>query len=223
MVDGSPQRRSRTGRLAPGEARRLLVDSARELFARHGYTRTSTKAIAHRAGVAEVLLFRHFGGKALLFRTAVHEPLVETLQDYVRAWEAGEHGPPVARAFVAALFDSLVLSRGAVVALSVAQVHTDVVRVVLEAEDDALTEVLRRLEYVFLQEAAERGLVGLNPPLSVRGTVGMLVATAVTWEWLRRDDEGPQGCAASDARDRMVAEFEQLMLHGIWHRQADDG
>ncbi|OLL73475.1 hypothetical protein Ae168Ps1_1857c [Pseudonocardia sp. Ae168_Ps1] len=211
-------------RPAPGQARELLLESARELFARRGYTRTSTKAIADRAGVAEVMLFRHFGGKALLFRAAVHAPLVEALQSYVKAWEAGEHGPPVARAFVAALFGSLFSERRAVVALSAAQVHADQVRAILETEEDALADVLRRLEAVFLREAADRGLAGLNPPLSVRGTVGMVVAAAVTWDWLMRTGAGPGSAeqAPVAVRDELVSEFEQLMVLGVWHREDRD-
>jgi AcrR family transcriptional regulator len=41
---------------------RLLV-AAKELFARNGYERTSTAAIARRAGTSESQLVRHFGGK----------------------------------------------------------------------------------------------------------------------------------------------------------------
>lgn len=41
-----------------------ILDAAEELFASHGYTATTTRALAQRAGVNEVTLFRRFGSKA---------------------------------------------------------------------------------------------------------------------------------------------------------------
>jgi len=40
-----------------GEPRRLLLDAARELFARRDYRSTTTREIAEAAGVSEYLLF----------------------------------------------------------------------------------------------------------------------------------------------------------------------
>ena len=41
-----------------------ILDAAEELFAAHGYSATTTRALAQRAGVNEVTLFRRFGTKA---------------------------------------------------------------------------------------------------------------------------------------------------------------
>ena len=41
-----------------------IVDAAAELFAERGYAATTTRAIAERAGVNEVTIFRHFENKA---------------------------------------------------------------------------------------------------------------------------------------------------------------
>ena len=46
-----------------GEPRRLLLDAARELFARKDYRSTTTREIAEAADVNEYLLFRNFGSK----------------------------------------------------------------------------------------------------------------------------------------------------------------
>src|SRR5207302_6556274 len=56
-----------------GEPRRLLLESARELFSRQGYASTSTREIADHAGVSETLMFRYFRSKAGLFREALVE------------------------------------------------------------------------------------------------------------------------------------------------------
>ena len=58
--------------------KRLVVISAVQCFAEHGYAATSTRMISDRAGVAEATIFRHFGTKkALMMRIA--EPVVKRL------------------------------------------------------------------------------------------------------------------------------------------------
>ena len=47
----------------PRDTEERILDAASELFATHGYTATSTRAIAERAGVNEVTLFRRFENK----------------------------------------------------------------------------------------------------------------------------------------------------------------
>jgi AcrR family transcriptional regulator len=55
------------------DARSRLVDAARNLFAERGYAATTTRAIADRAGVNEVTLFRRFGSKAGVLHAIVEE------------------------------------------------------------------------------------------------------------------------------------------------------
>jgi AcrR family transcriptional regulator len=52
-------------------ARERILRAAEELFAERGYARTTTRAIAERAQVNEVTLFRHFGAKQQLLRAVV--------------------------------------------------------------------------------------------------------------------------------------------------------
>jgi AcrR family transcriptional regulator len=47
--------------------RQRILEAAAESFQTLGYARTTTQAIATKAGVAEVTLFRHFGDKQNLF------------------------------------------------------------------------------------------------------------------------------------------------------------
>ena len=50
------------------KARQRILEAAAESFQTLGYARTTTQAIASKAGVAEVTLFRHFGDKQKLFQ-----------------------------------------------------------------------------------------------------------------------------------------------------------
>jgi AcrR family transcriptional regulator len=54
-------------RLHAEERRVAIVEAAKPLFARHGFTGTTTKQIAHAAGVSEGLVFQHFPSKAALY------------------------------------------------------------------------------------------------------------------------------------------------------------
>ena len=49
------------------KARQRILEAAAESFQSLGYARTTTQAIAAKASVAEVTLFRHFGDKQTLF------------------------------------------------------------------------------------------------------------------------------------------------------------
>lgn len=105
-------------RRAPGVGRELLLAAAHDEFDEHGYARASTRAIAERAGVAEPLLFRHFGSKAGLFNEVVFGPI----RLFMLEWEefgakAGDKYDvqTLAKKFVGRLYDLLRANRGLMV------------------------------------------------------------------------------------------------------------
>jgi AcrR family transcriptional regulator len=51
------------------------MEAAGDEFERNGYAGTTTAAIARKAGVAEWLIFNHFGSKARLFEDSIFKPL----------------------------------------------------------------------------------------------------------------------------------------------------
>ncbi len=63
-----------------------IIEAALKEFTQNGYKGASTRAIAERAGVNEVTLFRHFGSKLDLLRTAVRHAvkMMETPEDVDR-------------------------------------------------------------------------------------------------------------------------------------------
>lgn len=93
-------------RMTADERRGQLIDSAIAQFARHGFSGTTTKALAHAAGVSEATIFKHFPTKADLYaaaferRTAVGtQELIATLQGHLDRGEDEE----LLRAVVAAV------------------------------------------------------------------------------------------------------------------------
>jgi AcrR family transcriptional regulator len=59
-----------------GETQERILRAAVELFATHGYERTSISAIASRAEVSRPAVFWHFGDKESLFREAFRRMLL---------------------------------------------------------------------------------------------------------------------------------------------------
>ena len=68
-----------------GEIIDRIIDAAACEFESNGYTRTTTAAIARRAGVAEALIFTNFGSKARLFHDAIFKPLNQHFLDFTAA------------------------------------------------------------------------------------------------------------------------------------------
>jgi TetR/AcrR family transcriptional regulator, mexJK operon transcriptional repressor len=85
-------KRSRAGRPTGAElVRRKLrvIDTATNLFSRHGYAATSLVDVALKAGVATRTIYQHFGDKEDLFREVVFTPSNAPVLNPPRAAEAG--------------------------------------------------------------------------------------------------------------------------------------
>lgn len=61
--------------------RSRILDTALELFAKHGYEGTTTKDLASKAGVAEGTIFRHFKNKKAILVEVATEGWVELLTE----------------------------------------------------------------------------------------------------------------------------------------------
>jgi AcrR family transcriptional regulator len=102
-------------RRSSATVRALLLGAAQELFGEHGYEQVSTREVAHRAGVTQALLFRHFGTKANLFAEAVYQPFHLFVTEYIAKWTETGHGNSTSlsdtEAFVGGLYDLLLVNR----------------------------------------------------------------------------------------------------------------
>ncbi|HEB60497.1 MAG TPA: TetR/AcrR family transcriptional regulator [Phycisphaeraceae bacterium] len=70
-------------RLPAAERKQQLLNKAAVLFARKGYTRTTTAQIARAAGITEPILYRHFRSKRALFIALIER----TGDEVIRGWE----------------------------------------------------------------------------------------------------------------------------------------
>jgi TetR/AcrR family transcriptional regulator len=68
----------------PAEQRReSIIDAALALFARAGFSGTTTKAIAQAAGISEATMFQHFASKEELYVAAFNSRTEETTPTFV--------------------------------------------------------------------------------------------------------------------------------------------
>src|SRR5260370_3455285 len=56
-----------TTKMSSEERRAAIIKAVRQVFAERGFDGTTTRALAHAAGVSEALLFKHFPNKEALF------------------------------------------------------------------------------------------------------------------------------------------------------------
>ncbi|MEZ0342575.1 TetR/AcrR family transcriptional regulator [Mycobacterium sp. pV006] len=199
-------------RRAPGEARRLLLDAARERFARKDYRATPTREIAEAAGVSEYLLFRHFGSKAGLFREALVTPFTTFLDEFLMTWrsvvpeETDEE--ELTRQFVGRLYDVLVDHQGLVRTLVAADGWEDDD---LEAAGIAdIRRALGMLGEISAEGMRLRGKQSRQPDMPAQSTVAMIVGMVA----LRSTFFG----ASPPPREAIVDELVQAVLHGFLHR-----
>ena len=213
-----PQRRSpgkqnsQTTRRPRGEARRLLLDAARDLFARQDYRATTTREIAEAAGVTEYLLFRHFGSKAGLFREALVLPFTNFVDEFGKTWQAvvpeETDEEELSRQFVGRLYDVLVEHKGLLLTLVASDGLSEE-----EIESAGITDIRRALTLLG-QISGEgmriRGLRSSQPDLPAHSTVAMIVGMVA----LRSTFFGTK----PPSREAIVDELVQAILHGFLHR-----
>jgi AcrR family transcriptional regulator len=71
-------------RLKAPQRRQQLLAVATKIFARHGYSATTTHAIAEAAGVTEPILYRHFQSKQEMFVAITRQMSKQTLMHWRR-------------------------------------------------------------------------------------------------------------------------------------------
>ncbi len=207
----TPAQATRRPRGAP---RSLLLDAARDLFARQDYRSTTTRQIAEAAGVSEHLLFRHFGSKAALFREALVLPFTSFVDEFGRTWGAvvpeATDEDELARHFVGQLYDVFVDHRGLVVTLLASEALSEE-----EMAEAGIADIRRALSVLGQISAEGMDIRGMkrsrHPDLAAHSTVAMVAGMAA----FRSTFFG----AERPSREAIVEELTQTILHGFLHRQ----
>ena len=178
----------------------------------NGFRGTSTREIADRAGVAEVLLFRNFGTKAELYSTAVVLPLTEFFENWLtsNAWDHLKVGPEERmREFVSQLYRIAKKNRGAFVSYLAMSVFEPEIVAGLEHSQD-LNALIDQLADRAIQYQAVAGIEAQgNSRIASRAVIGLILAMALF---------GELGYGGRATSDEIIDEMTHMILHGGLHR-----
>lgn len=188
-----------------------MLDAARDLFAERGFKGTSTRDIAERAGVSEVMIFRHFGTKANLFQESVVEPFTSFMQRYIDDYHSREHGKlspeEEGRALYTGLFEVLRAEREALLALMAARQFDDLPDTASAEVEVAFSQVLALIEEVVATEAEERHFTDFDLVPTVRVMFSMVLSAALHGDWM--------GMGRTVTYDRVLDTMTQLTVRGL--------
>jgi len=197
-----------------GEERRLqILAVAVSLFSERGFRGTTTKEIAHSAGVSEAMVFRHFATK---------EELYAAILDH-KACSSGDKFEPaeMARDAISRKDDRAVFEGLALGALEHHQDDPDFQRLLLHSalEKHELSQmffdqfVLRVYEFLgsYIRERQRDGVfVEMDPAVIVRSFMGMLMHHSFTnnlWDPTRR--------LLNISNEEAAKNFTDILLNGI--------
>jgi AcrR family transcriptional regulator len=194
------------------EVRALILESARDLFAAHGYHKTTSRDIAAAAGVSERLIYFHFTSKANLFEQAVVAPMTAFMDAFIEDWRSYADTPHdldfVARRWIGGMYDLLRQHRKLVLALLTADAYESEVAGTLSGKESPIAAIHALTEEIMSAEYEKRGYAATDLRLTVRLPFATLLATAVF--------DGPvlAGMGRRPSRDTLVEEMVALVIHG---------
>jgi AcrR family transcriptional regulator len=186
--------------------RQRILDIARELFARQGFTGTSIADIAGELGTTTAALYYHFRSKADILNALLAEPMVA----YKRIIETLESGSPSAEDLLGAFIDLTVDSRELAAII-------DRDPAVLAMIDEQLS---RTSEEMTQQVMAALAGPGADRTSLIRANAAFSVIKGATMAALSRDTASPDGpepdAAVLDPADR--AEILDAALRALGRR-----
>ncbi|MED5813315.1 helix-turn-helix domain-containing protein [Mycolicibacterium sp. 050232] len=195
-----------------GEARRLLLDAARQLFSRQGYRSTTTREIAQSADVSEYLLFRHFGSKAGLFREAMVLPFTDFVDEFGKTWQTvvpeETDEEELTRQFAGRLYDVLLQHKGLLLTLVASDGLSEE-----DVENAGIADIRRALGLlgqISTEGMQLRGFRSTEPDLRAHSAVALIVGMVALHSTFF-DDRPP-------SREAILDELVQALLHGFLHR-----
>lgn len=198
------------------DPRTAIVNAAGSMFERYGYARCSTRQLAEAAGVAEALLFRHFGSKAALFDLSVRRPFDGAVERFAARWRrwdttTGEREER-ARRFTVQLCEFVYEQRETVLALMTVDAFEPGTQDLGAAVRRSVDVLLRLIDETVLTDTEGQRLPGLDPALSAPAVLATVLGALVLDDSLYAD--GAHAPSTASVTDEVVA----MVLHGVSHR-----
>ena len=188
------------------ETKARILQSAQHLFAKQGYDGTTTRDLAHLAGVAEGTLFRHFTNKKAILVEVVTQGWVELLTDLLT--ELSEMGSyravdQVMRKRMINFRQNQDMMR---VCFMEVQFHPDLQERIQGEVVDKMMDVAE----AFFQTAIERGVYRrLDPKIIARVFLGMFMVAGFSETTIMDAEASPQ------ALKLMAEGIADIFLNGV--------
>lgn len=188
------------------ETSKRILQAARQLFARQGYDATTTKDLAHAAGVAEGTVFRHFPNKKAILVEVATQGWIEILTDLLT--ELSEMGSYKAVAQVMRKRMLNFRKNGDLlrVCFLEAQFHP-------ELRDRIQSEVIAKMTDVaeaFFETAMDKGVYRrMNPRLVAQVFLGMFAVAGFSYDTLMAPGASPH------AMQDMAEGLADIFLNGV--------
>ncbi len=203
MVDEALKKRQR---LDAATRKTAILRAAAKLVAERGYQRTTTKAIAREAGIAEGTIYKYFASKEELLFAFLKPLVVDPLSSLLEA-TAGHHDDRTLRALIAnrvALFEQ----------------HRDLLKAVFSEAlfNPALAKAMMQQlfhpgsqlvgEY-FARRTREGAFRAIDPQVAIRALIGALVGNFLLWEILHAERPTPT------QHQQLIDDLSTLFLRGL--------
>ena len=199
-------------RMAGGERRLQILRLAERLFSQRGFRGTTTKEIAHAAGVSEAMVFRHFATKKELYSAILdHKACLHDTMDPVQVV-----ADAIARKDDAAVFEGLALD-----ALNQHDCDPEFHRLLLHSalEEHELAQmfwekfvkrVYRILGAYIRQRQRDGAMIQIEPAVIVRAFVGMVIHHSLNNNlWDRKRS------LLKISNEDAAREFTEILLRGV--------
>ncbi|MDT0329095.1 TetR/AcrR family transcriptional regulator [Nocardiopsis lambiniae] len=180
-ADSEQRVRVRRKRMTGEERRRQLLEIGRALFAERGFDATSVEEIAARAGVSKPVVYEHFGGKEGLYAIVVDQEMRTLVGMVSEALDADSARNKIEKAALALLryveentVGFRVLTRDSHVASGTGSFAS------------LINDIASQVEYIMVDEFAERGYDPALAPMYAQALVGMWALTGQWWLEVRR-------------------------------------
>lgn len=167
--------------------RNRILEAALHSFAKHGYDKTSTEAVAKAAGVSQGIIFHHFGTKEGLFSAIVRQG-IEDLDACVEQAEQSGAPPPEKMQLLLRLMGEMALAHPARTAIIIRQLfHMD-----LDAEKVerlGIARVIGTFRNAF-EEGKQTGAFGdIDTQTAALSVLGIYLSNYVGWSALGKGDD----------------------------------
>jgi len=194
--------------MSGASTRERLLEATLKLISEKGYLGTTTKEIAHEAGVTEVTLFRHFGSKERLFEEVLREySFLPRLRDLLTELEEETHDYEKVLQIIGIKFFDTLKERKSFIRIMTCEINVYPEKV-RDVHNRFIDETIQVLADFFRSRQKIGTLRRFSPENAARVFLGMIFSYFKFEEIVKGRD------IARDEMKRTIKEFVEIFVRG---------